>query len=92
MSNKLINNLIINDIVNIELNSILEVNDLITHKTKINELIQNYKIIIQHYDNVLASINNKIYNKCNHKWTIDHSYHNENTEYICTICNLNKYK
>ena len=72
------------------INMFTTIDELIIMRTKINEQIQNYKIMLNHYDNLIDTVNKEIYIKCKHEWTIDRSNSNEHTEYICSLCNLSK--
>jgi hypothetical protein len=81
------NNLIINDPNTF---TYLKFTELINLKTQISELMNNYKLIINNYDTMLNNINKNIYEKCVHVWVIDHTSSFEHTEYICSLCNLNK--
>ena len=81
------NNLIINDSNTL---TYLKFTELINLKKQISELMNNYKLIIDNYETMLNNINKNIYEKCVHVWQIDHTSYSEHTEYICSLCKLNK--
>jgi len=53
--------------------------ELMNLKNKITMIQENMK-----------RLETSIYTKCLHNWIIDTTNVGEHTEYICTICNMNK--
>jgi hypothetical protein len=64
---------------------------IIKYKRKIKESHckeHNYYKKISNIRKYRESIETKMYNICDHKWTIDHDECGEHTIYYCKICNM----
>jgi len=71
------------------------IGDLIKRKNEINikikklyEHIYNYNENIKQLNNDINDINKILNNLCNHELIIDHSYEDERTHFVCSICGI----
>ena len=64
-------------------NEIRELNNL---RVELSTLKKQMTIVQQK----IKEMEEKIYNKCNHAWTVDRTNVGEHTEYVCAQCNMFK--
>ena len=72
------------------INNIDDVNSMINLKNDIHNKIYLLNKHIKKLEKLINLIDNKLTTKCNHDWIIDHTYFDEHTQYVCSVCGMYK--